>query len=144
VYIYSLSGEYLGCGMLHDRTTTPPLGPQPVQAKPKHSFIDLLVREHQNMLAQQSGGIDYRKVVQRRPWPFYEFAKTVAQMMGRKAGLADLSTQELESLKRVYNQSLSINRNMLKEAFENARHPNVPHIVAELKHLIHKEANHVS
>jgi hypothetical protein len=144
VHIYSLTDEYLGAGRLHDRSSAPPPGPQPPRAKPKHNFIELLLREHKKMLAEQTGGIDYRKVLQRRPWPFYEFAKTVAQMMGRRAGLADLSTPELESLKKVYNQSRSINRHMVKEAFEKAAHPSVTYFIAELKHLIHKEANDVS
>ena len=98
VHIYSLGGEYLGTGSLHDRTTVIPAAPQQPQGKPKHSYTELLIRQHKQMLAEQTGGIDYRKVVQRRPWPFHEFAKTVAQRMGKKAGLADLSTGELESL----------------------------------------------
>ena len=96
------------------------------------------------MLAEQTGGIDYRKVVQQRPWPFHEFAKTVAQLMGKKAGLADLSAGQLESLKKVYNQSLAINRQMLKQAFEKALYPTLPYIIRELKQLIRKEAQNVS
>ena len=96
------------------------------------------------MLAEQSGEIDYRKVVQRQPWPFHEFAKTVAQLMGHKTGLSDLSTRELESLKKVYNQSLTINRRMVKQAFEKALYPTVPYFIRELKHLILKEVDHVS
>ena len=74
-------------------------------------------------------------MVQRRPWPFHEFAKTVAQLMGKKAGLADLSAGQLESLKKVYNQSLAINRQMVKQAFEKALYPTVPYIIRELKQL---------
>jgi hypothetical protein len=96
------------------------------------------------MLAEQTGGIDYRKVVQRRPWPFHEFAKTVAQLMGKKAALADLSAGQLESLKKVYNQSLAINRQMVKQAFEKALYPTLPYIIRELKQLIRKEAENVS
>jgi hypothetical protein len=64
--------------------------------------------------------------------------------MGRRTGLADLSSAELESLKKVYNQSRSINRQMVKQAFEKASHPTLIYIIAELKHLIHKEVDHVS
>jgi hypothetical protein len=127
VHIYSLSGQYLGTGTLHNRTTDIPATPQRPKGKPKHSYTELLIRQHKQMLAEQTGGIDYRKVVQTRPWPFHEFAKTVAQLMGKKAGLADLSAGELESLKKLYNQSLSINRQMLKTAFENALYPTVYH-----------------
>ena len=143
VHIYSMKEEYLGIGTLHDRTTAPPT-PQIRRPKPKHSFIDLMIRHHNKNLDQQTGRIDYRKVVKRRPWPFFEFAKTVAQLMGRKAALAGLSTEELESLKKLYNQSLSINHQMVKEAFENAPQPTLAYIIAQLKHLIHKEVDHVS
>ncbi len=64
--------------------------------------------------------------------------------MGKKAGLADLTAGELESLKKTYNQSLSINRHMVKTAFEQAPYPTVPYIVRELKQLIGKEKNDVS
>lgn len=141
--IYSLQDAYLGTGVLHNRTTAPGT-PKPLQTKPKHSFIDLWIREHKKTLAEQTSPIDYRKVVQKRPWPFHEFAKTVAQLMGRKAGLADLSSAELESLKKVYNLSISINRQMVKQAFENAQHPTIIYIIAELKYLIQKEDTHVS
>ena len=64
--------------------------------------------------------------------------------MGKKAGLADLSTGELESLKKVYNQSLSIRPKMVKQAFEKALYPTIPYIIRELKQLIRKEADDVS
>jgi hypothetical protein len=144
VKIYSLHDEYLGTGILHDRTSLIPPAPQPSRPKPRHSYTELLLREHKKMLAEQTSPIDYRKVVQRRPWPFHDFAKTVAQFLGRKAALADLNTSELEALKKVYNQSRSINRNMVKRAFESAFYPTVPYIVRELKHLIRKEIDDVS
>lgn len=144
VKIYSLNDEYLGTGTLHDRSSVIPGGPEQSRGKPKHSYTNLLIRQHKKMLAEQSGTIDYRKVVQRRPWPFHEFAKTIAQLLGRKAGLADLTTGELETLKKAYNQSRSIDRNMVKRAFETALYPTVPYVIRELKHLIQKEVNDVS
>ena len=144
IHIYSLDGEYLAAGTLHDRTADVSQAPQRPQGKPKHSYTELLIRQHKQMLAQQTGGIDYRKVVQPRPWPFHEFAKTVAQLLGKKAALADLSAGDLESLKKVYNQSRSINRQMVKIAFEYAPYPKLPYIIRELKLLIRKEAENVS
>jgi len=144
VKIYSLHDEYLGTALLHDRSGLNPAAPEAARPKPKHSYTDLLLREHKKMLAEQTSPIDYRKVVQRRPWPFHEFAKTVAQLLGRKAELADLNTAELETLKKLYNQSRSINRNMLKQAFETALYPTLPYIVRELKYLIRKEVDDVS
>jgi len=139
VDIYSVDGQYLGTCTLWDRSTADLPGPQQPQAKPKHSYTQLLIRQHQNKIAQQTGGIDYRKVVQHRSWPFHEFAKTVAQLMGRKAGLADLNAGELESLKKLFNQSKNINRHMVKPAFERAAYPTVVYFIREMKQLIQKE-----
>ena len=86
------------------------------------------------MFTEQTGGVDYRKVVQKRPWPFHAFAKTVAQLMGRKDSLAGLSASELEPLKKVYNQSLAVNGHMVKTAFEKAPYPTVPCVIRELSH----------
>jgi transposase InsO family protein len=144
VQIYSLAGHYLGTGTLYDRTDPVPCEPEQAPKKPKHSYTELLLRQHKQMLAEKTGGIDYRKIVDRRAWPFHEFAKSVAQLMGKKAGLADLTAGELESLKKVYNQSTAINPNMLKQAFEKALYKTVPYIILELKHLIKKEVDDVS
>lgn len=144
VKIYSLDGQYLATGTLYDRKAQIPAGPEQTSLKPKHSYTELLIRQHKKILAQQTGTIDYRKLVQSRPWPFHEFAKTVAQLMGKKAGLADLSAGELEELKKTFNQSVTINRQMLKQAFENALYPTVPYIIRELKYLIRKEVDDVS
>jgi len=144
VQIYSLAGHYLGTGTLYDRTDPVPYAPEQTPKKPQHSYNELLLRQHKQMLEQQTGGIDYRKIVDRRPWPFHEFAKSVAQLMGKKAALADLTAGELETLKKAYNQSTAINRNMLKQAFEKALYPTVPYIILELKHLIRKETEDVS
>ena len=142
VQIYSLAGHYLGTGTLYERTAVPRREQTP--KKPKHSYTELLLRQHKQMLTEKTGGIDYRKIVAKRSWPFHEFAKSVAQLMGKKAGLADLTPGELESLKKLYNQSPAINRHMVKPAFEKALYPTVPYVVLELKHLIQKEVNHVS
>ncbi len=138
VQIHSLTGEYLGAGTLYDRQIVASVAPEQASSKPRHSYTDLLIHQHKQTLAQQTGGIDYRKVVKRQPWPFFEFAKTVAQLLGRKAGLTALSPGELEMLKKTYNRSLTINRQMVKEAFEKALAPTVAHIVAELNQLILK------
>ena len=137
VQIHSLAGEYLGTGSLYNRDLAQPVAPQ-APGKPRHSYTDLLIRRHQQALAEQTGGIDYRKVIERTAWPFFEFAKTVAQLLGRKAGLTALSPGELEMLKKAYNRSLTINRQMVKAAFEKALAPTVAHIVAELNQLILK------
>lgn len=138
VQIFSLDGKFLMIGSLHHRENSLPAAPNPPRPKPRHSYTDLLIASHHQELAEKTGGIDYRKIVSSRPWPFFEFAKTVAHLLGLKAGLADLSSGNLEALKKVYNQSVEINRHMVRQAFEKALHPSVPYIIAELKQLISK------
>lgn len=138
VQIYSLDGQFLGTGSLHHREDGLPCSPQHSQGKPKYSYTELLIRQHKQDLAEKTSGIDYRKVVERRPWPFHEFANTVAQLLGSKAGLTELCSADLEMLKNVYNQSRTINRHMVKKAFENAIQPTMPYIIYELKKIILK------
>lgn len=136
VQLYSLDGKYLGTGGLHHRQEGLPTGADHLREKPKHSYTDLLIHQHKQQLAQKTGGIDYRKLADTRPWPFHEFAKTVADLLGRKGGLTGLCTDELQALKNVYNQSAAIDRHRVKNAFEKALKPELPYIVAELKQLI--------
>ncbi|BBO89309.1 helix-turn-helix domain-containing protein [Desulfosarcina ovata] len=136
VQIHSLDGQYLGTGVLHQRQTGLPLAPGQDRGKPKHSYTDLLIQQHKKELAEKTAGIDYRKIVEHRRWPFHQFANTVAQLLGFKAGLTGLCSGDLEMLKKVYNQRSAIDRQTVKQAFENARQPSVPYIVAELKQLI--------
>ena len=75
-------------GTLHDRTIVVPHFPQQALGKPNDSYTQLLIRQHKQMIAGQTGSIGYRKVVRRRYWPFHKFAKTVAQLMGKKAAPA--------------------------------------------------------
>ncbi len=141
VHIHSLKGEFLCTGILHHRETGIPVPAEVRRGKPRHNALEMLINQHKEELDRQAGGIDYRKVINRRTWPFYEFGKSVSHLLGRKDGLAGLSAAELESLKKVYNQSRSINPQMVKRAFENAFHPSVPYIIRELKLLIKKEAD---
>jgi len=136
VRIHALTGEYLGTGILHQRDKDIPFVPEQSPVKPQSQYIDLLKRQHRQELAKQTGSIDYRKTSKTRTWPFHEFAKTVADLLGRKAGLAGLLADELEMLKKTYNQSKYINRKMVTQAFENAPQPIIPYIVRELKLLI--------
>lgn len=136
VKIHSLDGAFLGMGALHHRDTVATLPPNASRGKPRHCYTDLLIRRHQEQLAEKTGGIDYRNVVTPRPWPFQEFLKTVADLLGLTAGIAGLSAGELEALKKVYNQSRGIDRRMVRTAVENARRPEVPYIVLELKQLL--------
>jgi transposase InsO family protein len=140
VRIHALSGEYLGLGELHHRDADIPFVPEQPPAPPQSRYLDLLKRKHKEELAEQAGSIDSIKLTETRAWPFQEFAKTVADLLGRKAGMSALSVDELEMLKKTYNQSRSLDRRMVTQAFERSPQPTIPFIVRELKTLIKEES----
>lgn len=141
VEVYSLNGEYLGAGTLHHRQSVDILGPAQAQGKPKHNYLDLLTKKHQEQLSAGARGIDYHKIARQKPWPFHDFVKTIADLLDKKGGLSDFTAHELESLKKTYNQSTQINKPLIKEAFARARKPELPYILFELKTLIKKKEN---
>ncbi|MCF6249577.1 MAG: DDE-type integrase/transposase/recombinase [Desulfobacula sp.] len=143
VEIYSLKGGYLGLGVHHFREPNKGSHINKPQGKPKYSYLGQLRREHAQQLDKQIKGIDFRKAVQSRPWSFQEFVNTIAGLLGEKAGLSSFNTGQLESLKKVFNQSLLINKPMVKKAFENAAEKSTPFIIYELKQIIkqNKEAD---
>lgn len=136
VQIYSTKGQYLGKGVLHHREVGAMPVPSHPKQKPKHNFLDLIIQKHREQLQRQTKGIDYRKVVSQRSWPFHAFAKTLAQFMGKTGGLTAFTAQELETLKKLYNQTTSLSEAMLKEAFLRAQHKSIPYVVYELKQIL--------
>ena len=139
VQIHSIKGEYLGKGLIHHRESaqTPP--PTQPPGKPKHNLIDLLVREHQEQLAAATQGIDYRLVVSARPWPFHAFAKALARLLGKEEGISAFTAEELEILKKFYNQSTGLSEPVLTEAFSRARSKSLPYLIHELKQILQKK-----
>lgn len=139
VDVYSLRGRYLGQGKQHNREVSGKTPAEPPTGKAQHNYLDLLVRKHQQHLNAQVKGIDYRKAIQERPWPFYAFANTIARAIGRKGQLTAFTAEELEMLKKVYHQSTAIDQQMVKQAVANAPSSSLPNVIAELKELIRKE-----
>jgi transposase InsO family protein len=139
VQVYSLREEYLGQGVCHTRDTGIPAPPHATPGKPKYNYPQLLIREHDQQLAAATRGIDYRKVVPRRPWPFHSFVKTFARLLGRKGGVAAFAAGELETLKKVYNRSAAVNEALLKEAFERAPHKSIPYVAHELHKVLREQ-----
>jgi hypothetical protein len=139
VLIYSPSGEYLGIGKRHQREKTiePPIA-QP--GKPKHSYLDLLIEKHKQSLDKTSRGIDYQAVLAcgQRSWPFVEFAKKMAVLLGRSGGVSAFSTGELEELQKVYQRLELLDETMLLEAFQQANDRTIPEIVFLLQQLHHE------
>jgi len=139
VQIHSIKGEYLGKGGLHHRESAQnPLPVQP-EGKPKHNFLALLVSEHQKQLAASTHGIDYRKVVSARPWPFPAFAKTLARLLGKQEGLSAFTAQELEILKKFYNQHANLTESVLTQIFSQTRNKSLPYLVHELKQILQRK-----
>jgi transposase InsO family protein len=145
VLLYSLEGEYLGVGRRYDRDTA---RQQPVHAppsKPKHNYLDLLIQKHEQALRDRHAGIDYQAVlaVAGRRWPFVEFVKQLASHMGRKSGLTAFTTEELESLQKVYQRLTALDAPMLREACERATGRTIPDIVLVLQQLAHEKQRKV-
>jgi transposase InsO family protein len=139
VQIYSLKGEYLGSGVLHHRESAPPPLPEPPRGKPRHNLIDLLVREHQEQIAANARGIDYRKVVSVRPWPFHAFVKAFARLLGLDEGICAFTAQELETLKKLYNQNVRLSESVLTQAFSRVHDKSFPNLICELKYILQEK-----
>ena len=135
VLLYSLAGEYLGKGQLHHREKGEPGDASPLQ-KPKYNYLDLLVREHEEELREKAQGIDYRRALCERPWPFHAFVKTLAQLLGRKGGPSAFNSGELETLKKIFNRHPGLNEPLLLEAFERAAEKTIPHVAYEIQKLV--------
>jgi len=136
VFLYSLAGEYLGTAVRYDRER----GVHGEAArcekpgKPQHNYLQLLIDKHDQSLRQRSQGIDYRKVTEPRPWPFADFAKTLAYLLGRQGGLSAFNTDELEALGKLY-QRVDCTEPLLRQAVEQAEDKTIPSIVFHLQRL---------
>jgi len=139
VRIYSLTGEYLGIGKRHQRekTSEPPTA-EP--GKPKHNYLDLLIQKHKQSLDQTARGIDYQAVLncRQRDWPFIEFVKRLATLVGRQGGVSAFRTDELETLQKAYQRLKFLDEPMLREACERAEQRTIPEIVFFLQQLHHE------
>jgi putative transposase len=139
VLLYSPDGEYLGVGKRHQRETAPAQPPQPPTPKPKHNYLELLIQKHEQALRDRHAGIDYQAVLAAagRRWPFAEFVKQLATHLGRKGGLTAFTTDELESLQKVYQRLTCLDAPMLREACQRASGRTIPDIVFRLQQLAH-------
>ena len=141
VLLYSTDGEYLGVGTRHERQSIPDQPPSPPTPKPKHNYLDLLIQKHDQALRERHAGIDYQAVLAAagRRWPFAEFVKQLAAHLGRKGGLTAFTTDELESLQKVYQRLTALDAPMLREACQRATQRTIPEIVFLLQQLAHEK-----
>jgi len=135
VLIYSLSEEYLGKGVLHQRERRDQPQPDHQQGKPEHDYLGLLVDQHDSLLNKAARGIDYIKAVSKNKWPFIRFIATLADLLGRKGGASAFSTGEIEALQKVYQRLDELSESLLMEAAQIAEQKNIPHIIYHLQLL---------
>jgi transposase InsO family protein len=133
VQVYSLDGHYQGEGVLHHRQSGATPRRDSAPGKPKHNYLDLLLEEHERELAVKARGIDYRNAVRKRSWPFTEFVKTFARLMGKKGGLSAFNAGELEHLKKLYNQNAALDKRRLERAFAKAQYKTIAYVAYELR-----------
>lgn len=139
VFIYSIANdEYLGEGKLHDREEGQETEPYS-QKKPKNNYLKLVSQKHNEQLVSEAKGIDYKKLISKRNWPFTAFIQKLASLMARKGGTSAFSSGEYEMLKKIYNKRLDINEHLLTRAFLNASTKTVANIVYELQIIKNKE-----
>jgi putative transposase len=134
VLLYSLDEAYLGQGVLHHREQGEEAAPPPVP-KPRYSYLDLLIQEHEKQLEARAKGVDYRAAMAHRRWPFPAFLKALAQCLGRKGDLTAFSTDELEALQKIYDRHPSLTEPELEEAVVRATEKTLPYIAHELEKL---------
>jgi transposase InsO family protein len=141
LFLYSVEGEYLGMGRRYERDTARQQPPQSPPSKPKHNYLDLLIQKHEQALRDRHAGIDYQAVLAAagRRWPLAEFLKQLAGHLGRKGGLTAFTTEELETLQRVYQRLTSLDAPMLREACQRANRKTIPDIVFVLQQLAHEK-----
>lgn len=138
VQIYSLKGVYLGDGHVHQRATADPVPLSTTSKKPEHNYLAALQRRHERDLTLKTQGIDYKKIADQRPWPFHQFAKLIADLLGKKGGLGVFNADELEVLKKTWNMHAAINKTMVRQACAAASHKSIPYIIRELKTLFNQ------
>jgi hypothetical protein len=128
-------------GTRHQRQSAPDQPPKHPTPKPKHNYLDLLIQKHEQALRDRHAGIDYQAVLAAagRRWPFTEFVKQLAAHLGRKGGMAAFTTDELESLQKVYQRLSCLDAPLLREACERATQRTIPDIVFALQQLAHEK-----
>jgi transposase InsO family protein len=136
VLLYSKEGVYLGKALRYERErgahpqTSLPTAP----TKPKHDYLELLTRQHDEQLAQRAQGIDYRRAMEPRTWPFSEFVKTLAELLARTGGAAAFNADELEFLSQL-TRGLEIDELLLRQACAQAVEKTLPGVAQQLQRL---------
>ena len=141
VLLYSTDGEYLGVGTRHEASEHPRSAALTADAQAQAQLPRPVDPEARPGLAQHHAGIDYQAVLAAagRRWPFAEFVKQLAAHLGRKGGLTAFTTDELESLQKVYQRLTALDAPMLREACQRTTQRTIPGIVFLLQQLAHEK-----
>ena len=86
---------------------------------------------------QRCQGDDTRGSAPPEPWPFIEFAGTLATLLGRNGGLSAFDTDELETLEKLYRR-VACDEAMLRQAAEQAIEKTLERIASQLLQLAQK------
>jgi len=139
VTLYDLHGTYLGVGRRYQREKGS--HPRPETPPPRKliepSYLDVLRADQAAAHQQQrQAGIDYRSARQRNAWSLTSFAKTFAQLLGRRGGLSGLNAQEMEILSAFHARHDRMHEKLLRQAFAQAEAPSIPHVLLQLQSLL--------
>jgi len=135
ILLYSMKGEYLGKGILHQREQGQDPAPESPRPAPRFDVLGILIDKHRKQLADELGGIDYSVMQCPRRWTFDAFAACLADLLGRQGGLSAFSAEELTALGQVHARHPNLTRTLLKKAFTRAERPTIPAIVYALQEL---------
>lgn len=137
VHLYSLKDEsFLGKGTLHHRESADPAFAANNHSKAQNDYLDLIIERHDRELESQTQGIDYTRVNQTKSWPFHDFARKLAGLMGKKGGLTEFRSDELEALQKFYQRHTGISEEMLRKAYTQAYEKTVPYIILEIQEIL--------
>jgi transposase InsO family protein len=136
VSLYSSQGVYLGQALRYEREKGAhgEEPPAPPPTKPKHDYLQLLRERHETSMSQRSQDTDHRELAPPEPWPFVEFAGTLAALLGRRGGLSAFDTDELETLEKLY-QRVACDEALLRQAAAQAAEKTLPGIASQLLRL---------
>jgi transposase InsO family protein len=135
VMVYSLEEVYLGEGRLHAREqgeepTVEPTG------KAKIDYLRMLRDKAERQQQQRHAGIDFRKAVASTvAWPFPDFARTCARLLGRSGELSDWTADELEALRKTSDRIPQLNPRWLEEAVAAAEPRVLTAVLFELRRI---------
>jgi hypothetical protein len=129
----------LGQGVLYQRQYGQTPSPPETAKKTQHDYLKSIVQKHDQELAEKAQGIDYRKVVRPKNWPFNAFVKSMAQLLGIAGGLGAFNGHELETLKKIHNRHPALNEALLKKAFVRADHKSIAYVAREIEKIAREQ-----